>query len=116
MRTLTRVEKYRKLREEIARMPDPQQEKTIIDQTLLVRIKNTQFEESNNEISKKSRSTTGIGIDEIMAGVNASEEDSSKSLSPIAQQKRKETIRVVILLSILLVLLIVVVILGIIAF
>ncbi|NCA95964.1 MAG: hypothetical protein EOM74_03190 [Methanomicrobia archaeon] len=115
MRTLTRVEKYQKLREEIARMPD--QPSLSNATTANSRINVTRFGTSKDEVSKESRSTIEVSIDEIMAGLDDTPtEENEQKLTPIEQQKRKETLRIIILLSILLVLLIGVVILGIIAF
>jgi len=65
---------------------------------------------------KSGRSTIEFGIDDIIEGVRASDENERKSVSPIVKQKRKELIQTIILISILILLIVGLIIIGINAF
>lgn len=115
MRTLTRVEKYRKLREEITRMPDDGGLSNGQSGSITSKIIRLRPQESSD--GKAPRSTIEYGIEDILEGVeNSKIEEDEKKISPIDIQKRKELVRSIILISILIVLLVGVVILGIYAF
>lgn len=115
MKSLTRVEKYRKLREEIAVMPNDDEFSN--GSSPFQKMSVSRPKSTDDSGVKGARSTIEFGIDEIMASVNQSQsEDEKKELSPIQRQKRKELIQAVILIVILVILLIGVAILGIYAF
>jgi hypothetical protein len=115
LKTLTRVEKYRKLREEITRMPDDGGLSNGQSGSITSKIIRRRPQESIDV--KAPRSTIEYGIEDILEGVENSEiEEEEKKFSPIDVQKRKELNRSIILISILVVLLVGVVILGVYAF
>lgn len=114
MKTLTRVEKYRKLREEIARMPDDGALSNVLSSSITSKIIRLRSQESIGD--KDPKSTIEYGIDDLLEGVENLEDDVDTKVSPIDVQKRKELIRVIILISILIILLVGVVVLGIYAF
>ncbi len=113
MKAITRVEKFQKLREEISRMPDENDFSTEQKSSGYAIAQAKKVQESD---AKSARSTIEFGIDEVMDGISASEDDEQKPLSPITKQKRKELIQTIVLISILILLVIGLVIIGILAF
>ncbi|MFA5480782.1 MAG: hypothetical protein WC282_00120 [Bacilli bacterium] len=114
MKKTTRVEKYQKLREEIAHMPI--EEELSSAETKEIYLK-TLKPKDGDDASSGINSTQGFPINEILNPLGIYSESAEKEKpSPIDRQKRKEMVQVIVLLSILVVLLIGVVVLGVYAF
>jgi len=113
LKTITRVEKFQKYREEISHMPNINDISNGKHAESYLVANNTKPKDRENDAGG---STIEHGIEEIIDGVRQSEENDNGSQSPIQKQKRKELIQMIVLISVLVILIIGLIIIGIYAF